>query len=446
MALHERQFQLLFSAQSISWVGSQIVPVALAFAVLDLTGSAADLGFVLSARLVSMVVFLLTGGVWADRLSRRTLMIGTSLLQMVSQGMLGALLVFGHARIWELMALQFVQGTAIAFARPASRGVVAEIVPPERRRQANALLWGVASLAGAVGPALGGVLVSVMSPGLAILADAASFALAAVLFARMQLPASPPTPRASFLHDLQQGWREVSSRRWVWAGIVNSGIACLVWLSSLSVLGPLVAKQSLGGPSAWALILVAYGIGAFLGNAVVLRVRPRRPLVLAYCLTIGCSLTLFLLALAAPLPLIVVTELYSGAAGGIYGVLWETTLQEQIPLASYSRVAAYDSMGGMVLRPLGLAIMGPLAALIGVRMTLIGAGVLTATNSALLLLLVPEVRKIPSGGPALSASSADVPARPSRTATPSASSVAGTPPTPPQAPRSGGGRCRDASA
>lgn len=417
--LRERQFALFFWSQTISALGTMVVPVALTFAVLDLTHSASDLGIILAARLVPMVVFLLTGGVWADRLSGRSLMIATNLVQLASQGLLGFLIVSGEARIWEFVALQVVQGTAVAFARPALRGLLAAVAPPERRQQANALLWGAGGLAAAVGPALAGVFVATIGAGWAILSDAASFALAAMLLIPMGSPAVSPSPRTGFLRELGQGWREVISRRWVWAGSASAAIASVAWLSSFSVLGPLVALRSLGGSSAWALIVAAFGVGAVLGNVVALQVRPRRPLFVAYAVTTGCSLSLFLLAGAAPAPLIAVTELYSGAAVVLVNVLWQTTLQEQIPPASFGRVTAFDMMGSMVLRPLGLLIAAPLAELVGVRATLIGAGAITAANSALLLLLVPEVREMRSAKSDLrgSASGSDAGTPPAPSAT-----------------------------
>ena len=157
-ALREPQFRLLFSAHAISTFGDLLVPVALAFAVLDLTGSASDLGFVLTARLVPMVLFMLAGGVWADRLPREALMIGSSLVRLVTQTVLGVLLVSGSARIWELVALQAANGAATAFYRPASTGIVPQTVSPARLQQANALMWGAIGTAGFAGPAVAGVI------------------------------------------------------------------------------------------------------------------------------------------------------------------------------------------------------------------------------------------------------------------------------------------------
>ena len=398
-ALREREFRLLFVAHGISALGDWLVPVALAFAVLDLTGSASDLGFVLTARLVPMVLFMLAGGVWADRLPRQQLMIWSHLARLVSQGALGLLLVSGEARIWQLVALQVVHGIATAFYRPATSGLVPQTVSPERLQQANGLIWMAFGIAGFAGPAIAGVFLATVGAGWAILADAATFAVGAFVLSRLRLPPLPPVRRESFVRELGDGWREVAGRRWLWTSIVSFAVFQLAILASLMVLGPVVAKQSLGGASAWAAIAAGFGIGSIVGNLLALHVRPRHPLRFAFGLTLLCTPSLFLLAFAAPVPTIVATEAAGGVAIGLAGALWETTLQEHVPRAALSRVSAYDWMGSMVLRPLGVAAVGPLASVLGVKATLIGAGVLgLAFNAA--LLAVPEVWRLERGGPA----------------------------------------------
>jgi MFS family permease len=398
-ALREREFRLLFTAHAISVLGDFLVPVALAFAVLDLTGSATDLGFVLTARLVPLVLFMLAGGVWADRLPRQRLMIASHLVRLVSQGALGLLLVAGHARIWELVVLQAIHGTATAFFRPASSGIVPQTVAPEHLQQANGLMWGAFGVAGFAGPAIAGVVLATAGAGWAILGDATTFALGAYLLTRLRLPPLPPRARERFFHELAVGWREVVSRRWLWTSIASFAFFQVAVIAAFSVLGPVVAKRSLGGASAWATLAAAFGIGAIVGNVVALHFRPRRPLRFTFSFTLLCFPTLFLLAFAAPLPLIAVTELVSGLAIGMSGAMWETTVQEHVPEAARSRVSAYDWMGSMVLRPAGLAVVGPVAALVGVKATLIGAGLLgLASNVA--LLAVREVRDLESGAPA----------------------------------------------
>lgn len=395
-ALRERQFRLLWSAHAISVFGDMLVPVALAFAVLDLTGSASDLGLVLAARLAPMVLFLLVGGVWADRIPRQALMVGSSLVRLVTQALLGALLVTGHARIWELVVLQAIHGAATAFFRPASSGIVPQTVSPGRLQQANALMWGAVGTAGFVGPAVAGVLLATTGAGWALLLDAVTFAVGAWLLSQLRLPPLPATERRPFLRELGEGWREVASRRWLWASIVSFALFQLVVLASMNVLGPVVAKQSLGGSSAWALIAAGFGVGAIAGNVVSLHIRPSRPLLVGYSLFVVSGASLFLLGAAAPAPLIAVTEAFSGFAVGVGGVLYETTLQEQIPQEAYGRVVSWDWMGSTVLRPIGLAVAGPLAALIGVRTTLYASGAITVVNM-LALLAVPEVRSMRAG-------------------------------------------------
>ena len=395
-ALREREFRLLFSAHAISVFGDMLVPVALAFAVLDLTGSASDLGFVLTARLGPMVVFMLAGGVWADRLPRQLLMIGSSLVRLVTQATLG-FLIAGSATIWELVVLQIVHGGATAFFRPAATGIVPETVSSARLQQANALMWGAIGTAGLAGPAVAGVLLATIGAGWALLGDALTFAISAWLLSRLRLPKRQPGPRQRFLHELAAGRREVTSRRWLWSSILGFSLFQLVVIAFFSVLGPLVAKQSLGGSSAWALIAASFGVGSIAGNFAAIHVHPRRPLLVAYLLCIASTPSLVLLGLAAPAPAVAATELVAGLCIGVSGVLYETTLQQQIPREAYGRVASWDWMGSTALRPIGLAVAGPLAAAFGTRPVLVGGAAFTVA-SLLCLVAVPEVRSMRSVG------------------------------------------------
>jgi predicted MFS family arabinose efflux permease len=320
-------------------------------------------------------------------------------VRLVSQGVLGLLLVAGHARIWELVVLQAVHGTATAFFRPASSGIVPQTVSPEHLHQANGLMWGAIGVAGFAGPAIAGIVLATAGAGWAILGDAATFALGAYLLARLRLPPLPARQRESFLHELAAGWREVVSRRWLWTSIAGFAVFQLAVIAAFSVLGPVVAKRSLGGASAWATLAAAFGIGSIVGNFAALHLRPRQPLRFVFAFGLLCFPTLFLLAFAAPVPLIAATELVSGVAIGMSGAMWETTLQENVPEAALSRVASYDWMGSMVLRPAGLAAIGPIASVVGVRAALCGAGLLGVIAN-LALLSVREVRTLERGRPA----------------------------------------------
>jgi hypothetical protein len=252
------------------------------------------------------------------------------------------------------------------------------------------------SIGGIVGPAVGGVLVATVGAGWALLGDAASFAVGAALLARIESLGYVPTAAESFWRALAGGWREVRARTWLWASIVDFAAFQMIYLATIMVLGPLVAKESLGGAGAWAFILVAFSFGTLLGNAWSMRLRPRRPLVFAWTIILLCGPSLVLLAFATPAWTIALTELASGLAIGVAGTLWETTVQRNVPPEALSRVSAYDWMGSTALRPLGLAIVGPIAEAVGVEETLLAAFALTMVSS-LTLLLIPDMWRVTDG-------------------------------------------------
>lgn len=397
-ALEEREFRRLWIGQAVSAFGDQLVPVALAFAVLDLTGSASDLGLVLAAQTVPLVAFMLAGGVWADRLRRQRVMLVSDVVRSAAQGLTAALLLSGAVRVWQLIALQAVYGTAQAFFHPASTGLVPQTVSAPRLQQANALLGLSHSASGIAGPAVAGVLVATVGPGLAIAVDAGTFAVS-VWFLALLRPVErgrpEPTGR-SFLADLRSGWDEFRSRSWLWVSVLQFSSFFLIVLGPYLVVGPAIARRSLGGASAWAIIRAAAGIGSVVGGAVSLRVRPRHPLYAAFLASVAWIPQLALLALAAPALAIAACALLGAAAMTFSATLWFTVLQEHIPPESISRVSAYDWTGSFLFLPLGYALAGPVAGWIGSEATLLfGAGWMVA--STLAVLAVPSVRALGRG-------------------------------------------------
>ena len=312
-ALREREFRLLFTGQAVSLLGDGMVGVALAFAVLDLTGSVSDLGLVLAARTIPLVVFLLVGGVFADRLPRRAVMLTADAVRLVTQGTIAALLISGHAQIWELALTQIFYGTATAFFNPASTGLIPMVVSASRLQQANALRGLAMATGNVAGPALAGVLVATTSPGWALAVDAASFGVSAFFLARLRLPVHERLPVKPFLRDLREGWHEVASRTWVWSTLVFAGAVNMAG-AAFAILGAFVAKQSLGGAGAWALIVSALGVGSIAGGLVALHIKPRRPL-LASTVGLGFfALPPALLALRVPAVGVAAGALFAGLA------------------------------------------------------------------------------------------------------------------------------------
>ena len=391
--LGQRDFRFLFFGRTTSFVGNAFANVALAFAVLDLTGSKADLGLVLAARSLPTVLFLLVGGIWADRLPRHRVMVISNVVSGLSQGAIAVLLLSGHAEVWHLAALGAINGTSSAFFFPAASGIVPQTVPQRLLQPANAILRLGQNASWIAGAAFGGLVVAATSPGIGIAVDAATFFVAALCLALIHLPAALRMEASNFFAELRDGWREFRTRTWLWVIVLQFGFVNAVELGVQGVLGPAIAKEHLGGAAAWGLILTADALGLIAGGLILLRFKPRRLLLTA---TLGFLLTIpFLLALAGPLPVIGLIALaaLAGIGSETFGIMWDTTMQQEIPQEKLSRVYSYDALGSWVLIPLGLAVAGPLAEVFGTRETILGAGAVSLT-ATLAVLFVRDVRTI----------------------------------------------------
>ena len=399
-ALAERNFRVLFMSTTISALGDAVASIALAFAVLQVSGSPVDLGIVLAGRQVASAAITLAAGVWSDRLPRHLVLTVAAVVQGTAQATAGTLLVTGHATVPELAALQVAYGLASGFVIPASQGLIPRTISAARLQQANAMLGLTRNSVTVIGPALGGVLVALGSPGLALLVDAASFLAEAALLLRLRIPPSAEfVERKPFFHELRLGWSEFRRQTWIWTTIVFFGISNF-FFASFFVLGPVVAQRDLGGAAAWATLSTAWGVGSIVGGVAVLRFRPQRPL-LASCIagafvipqTLGMGLKL-------PVPALAVLAFASGVGLAAHLALWFTVFQREVPEHARSRVSSYDALGSFVLMPLGSALAGPAAALLGISTTLfVVAGAMAACN--VVILAQPSVRAIRTPEPAV---------------------------------------------
>ncbi len=391
--LRFRAFRLLFAAQSISAIGDRLVPVALAFAVLDLTGSVTDLGIVLAAQMIPLMLFVLIGGIWADRLRRERIMLASDCTRAVAQGVTAWLLLTGRAQIWQLATLQAVYGMAEAFFSPAATAVVPQTVDAGDLQAANAMMGLSNNFAAVLGPAAAGVIVATIGSGWALAIDGATFLGSAVCLMLMPLQTSVvTTAKATMVTELRAGWRAFRARTWLWVTVLFFTLYIGFCFAPLEVLGPQVARLSLGGPGAWAAISVALGVGALAGGALGLRWRPRYPLRAAFAVFLVTTPALIaLIASHAPLVLILVAALVDGGTGTLFNTFWFTALQSDVPAGELSRVASWDYLGSLVLQPLGQAVSGPLAGAIGLSTTLYLAAGLALVFFAVVL-AAPPVR------------------------------------------------------
>jgi MFS family permease len=395
-ALRHRNFRLLFAGRAISFFGTNVVPVALAFAVLDL-GSASDLGLVLAARTLAQIAALLAGGVFGDRLPRKLVLIGSDSANCAIQLGMGLLLVSGHAEVWQLIVLQLGGGVSTAFHSPATSGLVPQTVPADALQQANAFMTLSRYGATILGAAAGGILVATVGSGWAIVLDAGTYAASVALIALMRLPATAKRAAAPhFLRELREGWGAFIEHRWI---PISCGWIALYFLFTLApvfVIGPAIAKESLGGSSAWAVILTGEAVGALLGGVAAIRWRPRRTLVVMGAILSLASLQPALLAGQAAVALIAWAAALTGFGFAFANVLWETMVQERVRPEHLSRVSAYGWFSAMCCLPLGYALAGPAAELVGMNAVLwSGAGWMAL--SSVVFVALPPIRAVRSG-------------------------------------------------
>jgi MFS family permease len=399
--VRQREFRLLYVASAASWLGDEFFLLAAAFAAFELSGSASGVGAVFAAEFSAMFAFLLVGGAVADRIGARRVMVAADVARSLTLGVIGILLVSGQAELWHVVVGAAIRGGASGFFEPASTGLVPQVVAGERLHEANALRNMTRSVCLIVGPASAGLVIALSSTGAALIVDAGSFLASALLLAAMRVPAPVREAGESFLRSLAVGWHEFRSRTWVWAGVLQASLFHMLALAPFLTLGVVIAREDLGGPAAWSLVLSAFGAGTLLGGAAVFRLRPRRPLVGALVASTLYLPQMILLAFAAPAPLIAAAALVGGAGFAYWATLWETTLQQHVPLETLSRVAAYDWLGSVAFMPLGYALVGPAAAVLGAALTLsLGAALVLVTVLAVIALpAVRGLRAVPLAAP-----------------------------------------------
>lgn len=414
--LRHRDFRYLWLAQSSSVIGDCIVIVALALFVIELTGDATDLGLVLAASSLPLVAFLLLGGVWADRLPRHRVMVATDLVRFTLHALLAVLIFTGSVRIWQLIAIEALFGTAEAFFRPAANGLLPQTVPEAEIQQAQGLSSLSNNIGEFAGPALATALVLGLGAGWAFALDAVTFLLSAALLSRVRprrrevvasparpltagacagainaepapglAPESTPAPSGVWA-DIRDGFREVRSRDWVWATLAAFCVALFTGLAPWFVLGPLVAREQYGEIGVYGIVSAVLGIGTIAGSLLGIGWRPRFPMRAAMLAIILWPAAAVLYAVGATLWLVVPAMLLGGGGIALFDVWWTTALAERIPADKLSRVSSYDWMVSLALLPLGYVLAGPLASTLGSVDVLIGGSLLAALALALGLL------------------------------------------------------------
>ncbi|MFK0110907.1 MFS transporter [Streptomyces sp. NPDC091217] len=398
--LAHRGFRLHFTARLLSWTGSAVAPLALAFAALGMGGGPRALGVVLAAGVVPQLALLPVGGVVADRLDRARVMVWSNLACALAEALAVVLLVRGAARVWELAVMAAVCGAAGAFFAPAADGAVAEVVPAGQRHTANALLKFGQNTGKMASPALGGALITAAGPAWAIGWDAVTFVASALLFARAGALPRTATSVTSFAVDLRQGWYEVRCRCWLGVLMGQAALIGPTWLAGYQLLGPLYGQRFLGGAGLWGLVVSAFAGGLIAGAALALVWRPSGAGVTVCAGTGALALPLAVIAARIPMAVLVAAALVAGAGLEVAVIVWASLLQEHIPGDRLCRTLAYSTLGQTLPVPVAYLLTGPAVESLGLRTTLAAAAVLI-TTAAVLPLAVPQVRALkvaPAGG------------------------------------------------
>jgi predicted MFS family arabinose efflux permease len=386
-----RDFRLLLVDRLLApfSVGFSIVGVS--FAVLKVTGSTADLSYVIAAQTAPMLVFSLVSGVFADRLRPQRVIIAGNLAVVVGEGVFGLLmLVTGHPPLWAMISLEAVNGIGGAMFYPASQALLPQLVPDTLLQEGSSISRLAMNTGQMTGAAAGGVLVAAAGPGWALTLCALGMSgtvplMLAVKGARRLRPVFLDK-RSSMVGELREGWGEFRKHTWLWATVIQYCLVMMAWNGGFMVLGPVVARAHLGGAAAWGAISAADALGLILGGLISLRYTPRKPMLFVVCTGGIFALSPLVLGLIAPLPVICLTAFGLGTLAEVMMVQWTVAMATRIPSDKLARVSSYDAFGSLAAMPLGALVAGPLAASIGVPATQFAAAAVIVVASACTLI------------------------------------------------------------
>jgi len=395
-----RDFVLLLADRLLAPAAFAFSLVGVSFAVLDATGSTADLSYVLAAQIAPSLVFALVGGVVADRLPAQWVIIAGNVMIALGEGTFGILDLAGHPRLWQMVALEALTGTGMAIFYPASQALLPRLVPGDLLQQASAISRLATNAAQMGGAVVAGLCVAAFGPGWALAVCGVGSLISVPMLLSIRATGNARTQETSLLRDLRDGWSEFRSHTWLWVIVAQFCVVLMAWYGAFSVLGPVVAREHLGGPAAWGAITAADAFGLIAGGMVSLRVTPRRPMLFVVLTGAAIAVSPLSLAMVLPLPAVCVASFGLGVFVEMMMVQWTVALARNIPPAKLARVSSYDVLGSVMAMPAGALIAGPLGTAIGISSAQYAAAAAIVVASA--LALIPrDIRTMGGGDPEL---------------------------------------------
>ncbi len=391
-----RDFRLLLTDRLIAPASVGFSIVGVSFAVLKATNSAADLSYVLAAQIAPSLVFALIGGVAADRFPPQRVIVAANLLMALGEGTFGLLALTSKPPLWAMIGLEAITGTGVAIFYPASQALLPRLVPRDLLQEASAISRLVMNVGQMSGAALAGLLVAAAGAGWALLLCGIGMlsTIPLLLAIRGSRPATAWEPTSAdsgaaarnMLAELREGWSEFRSHTWLWVIVAQFGVVMMAWYGAFSVLGPVVAREHLGGPAAWGAITAADAFGLIAGGIAALRFTPRRPMLFVVLTGGAIAISPLSLAMVLPLPAICLASFGLGVFIEMMMVQWTVTMARNIPPDKLARVSSYDVLGTVMAMPAGALIAGPLGAAIGASSAQYAAAAVIVIASALALI------------------------------------------------------------
>jgi MFS family permease len=411
-----RDFRLLLADRLIAPASVGFSMVGVSFAVLKATNSATDLSYVLAAQIAPSLVFALIGGVAADRFPPQRVIVAANLLMALGEGTFGLLVLTGRPPLWAMIGLEAITGTGVAIFYPASQALLPRLVPRDLLQEASAISRLAMNTGQMSGAAVAGLLVAAAGAGWALLLCGIGMVTTVPLLLSIQgtdrvpVPTQAQAQAPSMLTELREGWSEFRSHTWLWVIVAQFCVVMMAWYGAFSVLGPVVAREHLGGPAAWGAITAADAFGLIAGGLASLRLTPRRPMLFVVLTGGAVAISPLSLAMVLPLAAICVASFGLGVFVEMMMVQWTVTMARNIPSDKLARVSSYDVLGSVMAMPAGALIAGPLAAAIGTSRAQYAAAAAIIVASA--LALIPrDIRTIRSGDALVPAALEDPPAK-----------------------------------
>ena len=377
LPFRHRDYRLLVASMAASLFASGMWTVALVYQVIALGGGPSELSLVMTALSAGLLLSVLIGGVAADRLPRRALLVGVEAVRIVSVGLVAALALTGALRLWQLAAVAFLIGAAEAFFFPAYSALLPTMLPADELLAANGVEGMLRPVAlQALGPALAGLLVGALVPGAALAVAAAVYGVALLPLLVMRTAPVAPGTGSSVLGDLREGFGYFVRTGWFFVTLVFATLLVLVVIGPIEVLVPFAVRDQTGaGPEGYAFVLAGYGLGGVVGSFIASATRlPRRYLTVMILLWGPGSAPLVVMGLTDRLWVMALAAFLVSVAHSMAMVVWGTLLQRRVPPHLLGRVSSLDFFVSLALMPVSMALAGPVAEALGVPLTFVLAG------------------------------------------------------------------------